>query len=73
MDELNGIASMIRLDVTNKIIQRKLLSGINQIKLQLENVKEDNIDKFQEYLQDEIVPVIPYFLERLEVVWDTLH
>lgn len=67
LNELNGIASMIRLDVTNKIIQRKLLSGINQIKLQLENVKEDNIDKFQEYLQDEIIPVIPYFLEKLEV------
>ena len=65
INKLFTMANLIKLDNLDIVIERKIISVLNTIRLQLEEIKVPVYSKFQDFLQTELQPSVKVLLARL--------
>ena len=65
INKLFTMANLIKLENLDIVIERKIISVLNTIRLQLEEIKVPVYSKFQDFLQTELQPSVKVLLARL--------
>lgn len=64
--QLFTLAGLIKLEDLDEVSKRRILAGINKIRLQLESIKIPSYSRFDDFLLNEVSPIITFLLSRFE-------